>query len=178
MLQFHHHRLSWLLAIALCCFPVVAATMQTTLDPVADQPMATPLRLKTLDDELLDLEQFRGRVVLVNFWAVWCTPCRAEMPSMQKLYEAFDREQLEIVAVDMGSKASQINEFLDDTEPRLEFKIVLDEIGEVARDWGVRGIPVSFVVDQNGRTVYQAVGERDWSSDEIQGVLRELVEAH
>jgi len=177
MMQFHRRRQCWLLAIAMFCFPVVAATSQTTLDPVDDQPMAMPLRLKTLDDEQLDLEQLRGRVVLVNFWAVWCTPCRAEMPSMQKLYEAFDRQQLEIVAVDMGSKASQINAFLDDTEPRLEFKIVLDDIGEVARDWGVRGIPVSFVVDQHGRTVYQAVGERDWSSDAIQRVLRELVEA-
>jgi len=149
---------------------------QTSLDPVVDKPIASQLRLKNLNEEVIDLEQFRGRIVLVNFWAVWCTPCRAEMPSMQTLYEAFDREQLEVIAVDMGSKPSQIEEFLADTEPALEFKIVLDELGETARDWGVRGIPVSFVIDQQGRLVYQALGERDWSSEAMQQSLRKLID--
>lgn len=146
------------------------------LDAVADPKAAQPLVLKNRDGDPYDLSQSHGRVVLVNFWAVWCTPCRAEMPSMQRLYQQFDNQDFEIVAVDMGSSRKHIDAFLAEMTPSLEFKIVLDETGETAAAWGVRGIPVSYIIDRQGNLAYKAIGERDWSSPQIKSTLQTLID--
>lgn len=145
------------------------------LDAITDPTAAQPLVLKNLDGDQYDLSQSHGRVVLVNFWAVWCTPCRAEMPSMQQLNQQFDDQDFEIVAVDMGSSRKHIDAFLEEMTPSLEFEIVLDETGEAASTWGVRGIPVSYIIDRQGKLVYKATGERDWTSPEIQSTLQSLI---
>ncbi len=148
----------------------------TGLEPMAEPLPAKPLVLEQLDGEQFDLSEAEGRVVLVNFWAVWCTPCRAEMPSMEKLNQHFADNDFEIVAVDMGSSRKHIDAFLEDMDPALSFTIVLDESGATASDWGVRGIPVSYVVDRQGRLVYRAVGERDWLSPSIVSTLQSLLD--
>lgn len=163
------------IAIVLLASNVVNAASERGLDAVDDRPQAPPLVLQNLDNDVFDISQ-TGRVVLVNFWAVWCAPCRAEMPSMQLLYDQFDRSEFEIVAVDMGSKRKHIDEFLDQIELPLNFQIVMDDTGAVASDWGVRGIPVSFVIDADGNIAYKAIGERDWSSESIREEIRALVD--
>lgn len=127
--------------------------------------------LPDLSGTPIRLSDHRGKVVLLNFWATWCPPCRAEMPSMEKLYQAYRDRGLTILAIsnDVSGK-SVVEPFVRDRG--LTFPILLDPEGGVFLQYGVRGLPTSYVVDRKGRVVSGEIGARDWSS----GTAREAVE--
>jgi thiol-disulfide isomerase/thioredoxin len=127
------------------------------------------LRLKDLKGAEHDLAAYRGTVVLVNFWATWCEPCRDEMPSLQRLSEQFAGRNFAVLAVDMGESAARISEFLRKTPVTL--RIVLDRDSHVTKAWKVRILPASFVVGRDGRIHYSATGDLDWTDA---GVMRKL----
>ncbi|OGB95811.1 MAG: hypothetical protein A2Z31_04825 [candidate division NC10 bacterium RBG_16_65_8] len=117
------------------------------------------------------LSDHRGKVVLLNFWATWCPPCRAEMPSMETLYQVYRGRGLAILAIsnDVSGK-SAVEPFV--RERGLTFPILLNPEGDVFAQYGVRGLPTSYLVDRRGRVVSAEIGARDWSS----GAARETVE--
>ncbi|MDJ0833818.1 MAG: TlpA disulfide reductase family protein [Gammaproteobacteria bacterium] len=139
-------------------------------DPVA----APALHLPNLDDEMVDLQDLRGRVVLVNFWATWCPPCRREMASMEQLYQAAQPYGLEILAVNIGEDEDTVFSFLGTVEPSPTFPMLLDSDGGSMATWKVRGLPTTYIVDPEGRLAYRAVGGREFDHPEIQRQLREL----
>ena len=130
---------------------------------------APPLALEDLQGRTHRLADYRGRVVLVNFWATWCEPCREEMPSMEKLRASLAGRPFEILAVNLAEPRSRIEKFLD-LMP-LGFPILLDRDGSTARAWRARLLPASFLVGRDGRIRYVAYGELDWSA----GPARERV---
>lgn len=135
---------------------------------------ATPeLKLKDVDGNAHDLREYRGKVVLVNFWATWCEPCRNELPSIMQLRQHFAGKPFEVLAVDAGEGEAQVKKFLR-TVP-LSFPVLLDIDSTAMRDWKVRGLPVSFVVDASGHIRYSFLGELDWTdartADEIGALL-------
>lgn len=105
--------------------------------------------LKTIDGKTVQLSQLRGKAVIVNFWATWCPPCRAEMPDMQTFYEQYYR-QVEIVAVNVMVRDSQekVREFIKDYH--LTFPVVLDVDGNVMKQYDIQPIPTSFIIDRQG----------------------------
>lgn len=119
---------------------------------------APPLRLADLDGELHDLADLGGRLVLINFWATWCPPCRREMPSMERLQQQLRERGLSVIAVDVGEDAETVFAFTGQLEPAPSFPLLLDPDAEAARAWGVKGLPTSFVVDPTGRVIMRAVG--------------------
>ena len=112
-------------------------------------------------------------VVLINFWATWCEPCRDEMPSMQKLEERLRGQPFVILGVNHGEAESRVRQFVE--RERIGFTILLDPNQEAPRAWRVRILPGSFLVGKDGRVRYRVIGEMDWASDEAVGIVRGLL---
>ncbi|MBT3188721.1 MAG: redoxin domain-containing protein [Anaerolineae bacterium] len=112
--------------------------------------LAPDFTLETLDGEAVTLSDLRGQAVLVNFWATWCPPCRAEMPAFQRAYADYEEEGFIIVAVNATTQdnLTDIDAFI--TEYGLSFPIVLDNDGAVNQLYQVRSLPTSFFVDKEG----------------------------
>jgi peroxiredoxin len=134
--------------------------------PTVGSP-APPFELETPGGETLSLEDFRGQVVLLNFWATWCGPCRLEMPAIQARYE---RGGFEVLAVDFDEPAEQVAAFME--ELGLTFPALLDPGGEIQRLYQVRGYPSSFFVDENGIIRVQHIGIM--SEAQLDGYLTEM----
>jgi thiol-disulfide isomerase/thioredoxin len=123
---------------------------------------APAIDLNTLDGRPFRLEQLRGKVVLVNFWATWCEPCVEEMPSMQRLRNLLANAPFEIVAVNHQEGEARIRGFLQKVP--LDFPIVRDTDGAVTRAWQTRIFPTSYLVDAEGKIRYVLAGATDWSA--------------
>jgi len=136
--------------------------------------VAPDFALPGLDGAAFRLSDYRGKVVLLNFWATWCPPCRAEMPSMEKLYQVYRDRGLVILAVsgDRGGKAV-VESFVQ--ERGVTFPILLDPANEVFAQYGVRGLPTSYLLDRQGRVVSAEAGARDWNSQAARQVVGALL---
>jgi cytochrome c biogenesis protein CcmG, thiol:disulfide interchange protein DsbE len=106
--------------------------------------------LNNLNDEAIRLSDLRGSVVLVNVWATWCPPCRAEMPAMQRVYEEYQAQGFEILAVNASAQDTFANLEPFVAEYGLTFPILLDETGEVTRAYRVLSLPTSFFIGKDG----------------------------
>lgn len=126
--------------------------------------------IQGIEEELTD---YRGKVVFLNFWATWCGPCRYEMPSMEKLYNEFKGDGLEILAINLGEKAPVIKEFME--EYNLSFPVLLDKDNSVAMNYGVRSIPTTYLIDRDGNILGMAVGAREWDSNALRELFREIL---
>ena len=111
---------------------------------------APPFSLERLDGGLLSLTDLRGSVVVINLWASWCPPCRAEMPALQKVAADFAAEDLIILGVNMTAQDSEANAAAFVSEYNLSFPILLDRVGEVGRLYQSRALPTTFFVDREG----------------------------
>lgn len=177
-----HPSSPWLRAAALFASLVVSAAAPAgqsapeTLTPMGDKPPAPPFTLPDGEGGELSLADLEGKVVVLNFWATWCPPCRKEMPSMQALWETLRGDSFELLAVNVGEDDDQVFAFRYSFEPPLEFPIVIDADSEVTGRYPVTGLPTTFVVDKQGRLVYRAVGEREWQADGIIDLIRQLMD--
>ena len=132
-----------------------------------------PLALQDLSGKAHDLDDYRGKVVLVNFWATWCTPCRDEMPSIERLRGALAGRPFAVLAVNVGETERAAREFLQ--KMPLGFTILLDRGLQVSRAWGARILPASYVVAPNGAIRYSYFGELDWAKDDVVSTITQLM---
>ena len=159
-----------LLALAL-----VLPAQADSLDP-AEKPSAPGFTLKNMQGNSVKLSDYRGQVVLLNFWATWCGPCREEMPSMEKLWQTYREQGLVILAVstDNGGE-SRIKNFA--RRLKLTFPILLDPDSLASDLYQVSGVPVSFLIDRQGRITARILGSKDWASEvafqQVEGLLRQ-----
>ncbi len=143
--------------------------------PVDGTPEAENFTLEDRFGTKFQLSEFRGQVVVVNFWATWCSPCLAELPTMQAVWAVLSDSPFEILAINVGEEQSVINRFLDDFDQLFRFPVLVDQKMEVVRQWQVRGVPTSYIVDQAGRLVYFAEGGLDFASEEVLDIISELI---
>jgi peroxiredoxin len=137
--------------------------------------MATPpLKLQSLKGDSVDLNDFKGKVVLVQFWATYCTPCRKEMPSMNNLIKKLEESKtpFKILAVNMGESKADVQKFVDEVKP--EFTILMDANGENVQAWNVFAAPSNFLIDTKGKIIHTLYGEMEWDSDEIVKTIQGL----
>jgi len=140
---------------------------------VAVGKMAPDFQLKTLDGKTAKLSDYKGKAVLLNFWATWCAPCREEMTSMRALQTRLAGRPFVILLVNYGEAQARISEFVK--RESLAFPILLDPNQEAARAWRVRVLPSSFLVDADGRVRYGVIGEIDWANVETANIVQELL---
>lgn len=139
-----------------------------------EQPVAAPaFRLPDLKGKTVALEDFRGKIVFLNFWATWCPPCRAEMPAMEKLFQRMQGKDFVMLAVDFQEERDQVQSFME--QFRLHFPALLDTEGTVAAAYGIRGLPSTYILDRAGKIVAGAVGPRTWDSEESYAFFEQLV---
>lgn len=137
---------------------------------------ATPapeLQAQDLAGAPKNLANYRGKVVLLNFWASWCPPCLREMPSMERLRMKMTGRPLAIVALDSAETPAEVNAYL--SRMKLGFPILLDPDGSNTKRWKVFALPTSFLLDADGRVRYVLTGPTEWDEGEALGVIESLL---
>lgn len=130
----------------------------------AGQSLAADFTLRDLDGKLHKLSDYRGKVVFLNFWATWCPPCRAEIPSMERLNEVLGSKDFVMLAVNTDEEVKDLEAFVKETPHN--FTVLSDADGKIQKLYRVDKFPETFVIDRQGRIVEHIVGARDWSSTE------------
>jgi len=140
-----------------------------------ERKQAPAFSLKSLNGEQISLSDFKGRPVIITFWATWCDSCKEELPVLEK-FSVGKRDQLAIllIAID-GERKGAVQKIIDKNKITLPVLLLLKE--KVMDQYGVRGwVPLTFLVDQEGVLVGKIVGQRDWSTPEAWSCLKELFE--
>jgi thiol-disulfide isomerase/thioredoxin len=132
-----------------------------------------PLAASSLDGRRIDLRDLQGHVVLVNFWATWCEPCREEMPAIERLRARMQGRPFDVLAVNYGESAEKVAEFLK--REGVALPVILDRDKQAAEAWNAKGLPMTFLVDAGGRVRYWAFGEMDWNRGEALALVERLV---
>jgi thiol-disulfide isomerase/thioredoxin len=135
------------------------------LEPYRGFAQTPALSLEDLGHKTHALPDYRGRVVLVNFWASWCGPCVMEMPSLQRLQDAMAGKPFTLLAVNVEESSGTVWKFA--AKVKIQFPLLLDREGQTAYDWGIDLYPTSFLVDPQGRVQYVAYGPRNWDDPEM-----------
>jgi len=165
------------LAALLWCVTASAA-LDKPLQAVEALPQAPGLGLRDEEGKKTwRLSELRGKVVLVNFWATWCPPCRKELPSMERLWRQFKDAGLVVLGVNVGETADEVFAFSHGLATPLTFPLLLDEDSRMAQSWPVKGLPTTFLIDKQGRIAYGAIGGREFDSPAIVKQVRELLAA-
>lgn len=142
------------------------------LKPVEGDVASPPLALNDMQGKPHDLEQYKGKVVLVQFWGTYCPPCRKEMPSMNRLMEKMGDTPFAILAVNMGEPEDLVQTFVDEVKP--EFTILLDPNGDSIGAWKVFAVPSNFIISPEGKIHYTLFGGVEWDSEEMVSKLKGL----
>ena len=150
--------------------------------PVAQRGVVKPgeaapnFQLRDMSGQLVSLSDLRGKVVLLNFWATWCGPCRIEMPAMERLYRAYPRKDFEILAVSTDAQGAAVTRPFQQ-ENHLTFPILHDSDFRVGLSYGARTLPMTFMVDRQGIVRQQIFGARDWEAPEAHKLIEMLMKS-
>lgn len=115
--------------------------------------------LKTLEGQQVSLKDYRGKKVILNFWATWCPPCRKEMPDMQKVYSQSSEENVEILAVNLRyteKNTDSVTAFVD--EHHVSFPVLLDTKGSISKEFQAVSLPTSYLIDSKGTVQKKIIG--------------------
>lgn len=169
-----------LLAVVVAAFGAARSFLRTELSPVGIGVRAPDFAAVTLDAESKEktLSDYKGKVVLLNIWATWCAPCRVEMPSIERLHQAYGDRGLSVVAlsVDEAGMEPQIRSFVK--QYGLTFEVLHDrggQTGQVSRDYQTSGYPETVIIGRDGIIRKKLLGAHDWNSKENRGLIERLL---
>ena len=173
----------WLVVSGTACDSGYSDQEESSGNAVAVRQAPPDMGSQAPDFQLIDLQgnwqalpDYRGKVVLLNFWATWCGPCRVEMPSMERVYQDLKDEGFAILAISSDPQGSIVTRPFVASQG-LTFPILHDSDYRVSGSYGVRTLPMSFLIDRNGTLTQRVFGARDWNSAEarelLHGLLRE-----
>jgi peroxiredoxin len=158
---------SWLplFSITLIVALVIAITFSNVEAKEKQQRLASNFTLKNLEGEDVSLSQFRGKYLLINFWATWCAPCKIEMPSLEKLYRQFKSDNFDMIGIsnDMFG-ARVVRPYIKATN--LTFPMLLDQRMIASRQFGIVSLPTTVLIDPQGIIIGVLQGAEDWSDPE------------
>jgi thiol-disulfide isomerase/thioredoxin len=161
-------------AVGLVASPVFAGDLLAALKVgrVAPGTMAAPFDLKSLDGTSVQLAQLKGKVVVLNFWATWCGPCKDEMPAFERLRQQLDPERFALLTITTDLQRDGIKHFLANLNVRLP--VLFDEDQDVSQAYLVRALPTTVFIDQQGMLLGRAVGPREWDAPDSVRTLQSL----
>lgn len=145
------------------------------LTAVKQSIQASEFELQNMDEEAIKLSDYRGKVVLLNFWATWCPPCIREMPSMERLHLQVDADNFKVIAVNQMEDADEVFAFTGQLEVDPTFEILFDTTSSVSQDYAVRGLPTTYLIDKKGKIRYRAVGGREFDHAEVVKLIESLI---
>jgi thiol-disulfide isomerase/thioredoxin len=151
----------------------IQAADAAKLKPYTGNIQTPSLALKDLQGKTHNLDDYKDQVVLVQFWATYCAPCRTEMPSMNRLQQKLKGKPFKILAVNMAEETSEVMAFAKEVKP--EFTILLDTDGSHIQQWKVFAAPANFIIGKDGKIKYTLYGGMEWDSDEIVATLTQLM---
>jgi len=121
----------------------------------------------------IGIDDLKGKLVLLNFWATWCPPCILEMPTMEKLHQEFKEEGLEVVAMNFMEGPKTINAFIK--KRGFTFTVLMDRSGEISERYGVRALPMTYLIGREGNMLVKSIGYKDWYKKEIRQFVSSLL---
>ncbi len=151
--------------------PLVSQAEQT-LTAIPGEVMAPDFTLPDTTGTLHSLSDYRGKVVIINFWTTWCPPCREELPSMNRAWHTIKDEGIVMLALNMGEDEDTI--FIFSADYPTDFPVLMDRSGEVIEQWPVKGLPTTYVIAPDGRIAYRAIGSREWDDADLLDRVRAL----
>ena len=141
------------------------------------KPTAAPeFTLEDMDEELHSLKDLRGKVVLLNFWATWCPPCRREMPSMERLHQKLNGENFAVIAVNQMEDGDHVFAYIGQLEVDPSFTILFDKDSKVSNRFRVNGLPTTYLIDKQGKIRYRAIGGREFDHPEVEKQIMQLMQ--
>ena len=154
--------------------PIVTAGGLMT--KVRGDSIAANFTLMSTNGQDISLSDYRGKFVLLNFWATWCPPCVKEMPALNVLHNKLKgRNGLNVVAVHAGPALATVKNFLKNNP--VDYDVVIDKNMSLS-DWQVSGLPTTFLINPDGKVIYKATGERDWDSEEMIKFIEAIMEEY
>ena len=148
------------------------AALSTELIELEYKPIAPRFSLPDMQDKQRELSDYLGKPVIISFWGTWCPPCRKEIPYFNRASDKLKDDDIVMLFVNINEAKETIEEFIKKVP--INLTILRDETAEQLTNWNLTGLPVTFILDPEGRVVYQAMGERAWDSDEILDKVRKL----
>lgn len=151
-------------------FLILAGCLALFITACGERPVATvgkpapDFDTLDLDGKIWSLSKLKGKVVFINFWATWCSPCREEMPSMQRLYTKLPKDKFEMIALFNNDKKPAVRKFV--SQLGLTFPILSDEHNFAGTKYGLTGLPETFIVDKQGVIREKIIGPAKWDSPE------------
>jgi len=161
-----------IIALLLTCSTSPLWAGRNLLTSYEPRPAAKDFSLLTLEGKAVELAKQRGKVLVINFWATWCPACIHEMPSFNRATEWLKPHGAEVIAINVGESAQQVQKFLDKNQ--LDFTVLLDPLMTVSVDWEATRLPITYIVDPKGHIAYRALGAREWDSSEMLIPIRTL----
>lgn len=161
-----------LLALSLIIAVQANAAEGGPLTPLDSPRPAPEFSLADTAGDTHTLADYRGRVLVVNFWATWCPPCVKEMPALDRLQQQLGEAGVQVVGINMGETTDDIASF-NERVP-VDFPLLLSPDMSAGQDWGVRGLPTTFILDPEGRIVFEVLGDQPWDDATIVDQIREL----
>lgn len=159
------------LSIIFCVFlfsqSLLAAENQTL--PKITPFLAPDFSLQGEDGKTYTLSGMRGNVIVMNFWATWCPPCREEMPSMERLWNKVKNKNIIVLGINVGEDADTIFEF--NGQYPVSFPLPMDIDGKVIENYPVRGLPTTYIINPDGMATHRAVGSREWDDENMVKLL-------
>jgi thiol-disulfide isomerase/thioredoxin len=141
------------------------------------KPIPAPeFTLEDIDAKKFSLKDYRGKVILLNFWATWCPPCRREMPSMERLNQHFKGKDFVVLAVNQMEDGDQVFTYTGGLEVDPTFTILFDKDSAVSRAYGVQGLPTTYLIDKKGNIRFRAIGGREFDHPEVERQILQLMQ--
>ena len=144
-----------------------------TLQPYEKDTIDVSFELEDTNGKPHHLSDYHGNVILVNFWASWCSPCLQEIPSMQRLSQSMKENSFEIIAINVSEQKQRVLRRLKRMD--MTFTVLFDPKGETFNQWQAKILPTSFLLDKKGHIRYQAAGPIEWDSDSVSQVIKQLL---
>jgi len=159
--------------IAIICLSLAQVASSRELSPYTAQPATNTFDLPDIKGQQHNLDDYRGQVVLINFWASWCPPCIQEMPVLERLKETLNERPFEILTINAGEKKYKVWKFVKLISFGLP--VFLDTSKETFNAWDVNVLPTSFLLDKRGHIRYRVQGDIEWESEKVVALIEELI---